>query len=516
MYHYKGIRIEHKGSSTIPKGHAMLESLDLTQTIDKDDYRKRIAPLEVRIGELQRAARECRVPVILVFEGWGAAGKGTLINTLITSLDPRGFNVYSTLPPTEEERMRPFLWRFWTKTPEQGRIALFDRSWYGRVLQDRVNATADKGEIMRAYDEIDSFERQLIDGGALIVKYFLHIGKKEQKKRFEKLESNPTTAWRVTREDWKHFKQYEQYAVAIEDMLARTSTEGAPWTIVEAHDRRFATIKVFETLVVALEGAIDTAKSVAGRKKKADLRVVPHAPPAVSILDKADLSRSLVLKEYDEEMAECRQKLWELEHRCYLKRLPVIVAFEGWDAAGKGGAIRRLAGSLDPRGYEVVPFGAPNDVEKLHHYLWRFWIHLPKAGHLTIFDRSWYGRVLVERVEGFCSDEAWERAYREINETEKQWAESGAAIMKFWLHISEAEQLKRFREREKDPDKTWKITPEDWRNREKWDAYRAAVDEMLLRTDKPHARWTVVEANSKYFARVKVLKTVIKTIEAAL
>jgi polyphosphate:AMP phosphotransferase len=493
----------------------MLEALDLSQTVDKDDYHRRIAPLERRIGELQRAARERGVPVIIVFEGLGAAGKGTLINTLITSLDPRGFNVYSIQPATEEERLRPFLWRFWTKTPEKGRIALFDRSWYGRVLGDRVDNVVGKGEITRAYDDIDSFERELIDGGALIVKYFLHIGRKEQKRRFEKLESSPTTAWRVTKEDWRHHKQYEEYAVAIEDMLAKTSTDAAPWTVVEAHDRRYATLRVFETLATLLDRAVHRAEdplTSGGAPRPPAI----HKKSAVSLLDKTDLSRTLALKEYDEEMVACKQSLWELEHRCYRKRLPVVVAFEGWDAAGKGGAIRRLAASLDPRGYEVVPFAAPNDVEKRHHYLWRFWRSLPKAGHLTIFDRSWYGRVLVERVEGFCTDEEWERAYREINETEKQWAESGAAIMKFWLHISAAEQLKRFHEREKDPDKRWKITPEDWRNREKWDAYKSAVDEMLLRTDKPHARWTVVEANSKLFARVKVLKTVIKTIEAAL
>jgi polyphosphate kinase 2 (PPK2 family) len=299
-------------------------------------------------------------------------------------------------------------------------------------------------------------------------------------------------------------------------MLAKTSTDASPWTVVEAQDRRFAALKVFDTLATALARAVGGAKTPAAGGSAAVPRAIHRTPSAVSILDKIDLSHSLAQKEYDAEMAACKETIWELEHRCYQKRLPVIVVFEGWDAAGKGGAIRRLAAALDPRGYEVVPFGAPNDVEKRHHYLWRFWKSLPKAGHLTIFDRSWYGRVLVERVEEFCSDGEWERAYREINETEKQWAEAGATIMKFWLHISAQEQLKRFHEREKDTDKQWKITPEDWRNREKWDAYKEAVDEMLLRTDKPHAKWTVVEANSKLFARVKVLKTVVKTIEAAL
>lgn len=237
---------------------------------------------------------------------------------------------------------------------------------------------------------------------------------------------------------------------------------------------------------------------------------------ANSMLDKADLSPSLTRSEYDRIMKQHQKWMWDLEHQVYKKRLPVAIVFEGWDAAGKGGAIRRLARAMDPHGYEVVPFAAPNDVEKNHHYLWRFWKSIPKAGHITIFDRSWYGRVLVERVEGFCSEEEWQRAYGEINETEEHWASFGMVIIKFWLHIDRGEQLKRFTARQKNPEKKWKITDEDWRNRKKWNEYKRAIDEMLLLTDKPHARWTVVEANSKTYARIKIIKTVIQTIEDAL
>jgi polyphosphate kinase 2 (PPK2 family) len=199
-----------------------------------------------------------------------------------------------------------------------------------------------------------------------------------------------------------------------------------------------------------------------------------------------------------------------------MKRIPVVIAYEGWDAAGKGGNIRRLTEHLDPRGYEVVPIAAPNDIELAHHYLWRFWREVPKAGHITIFDRTWYGRVLVERVEGFCTVTDWRRAYREINEMERHLTAFGTVLCKFWLQIDRKEQLRRFREREAIAYKKWKITDEDWRNRRKWKAYQAAVEEMLARTSTPHAPWTIVESNCKWYARIKVLDTVIDAIKKAL
>jgi AMP-polyphosphate phosphotransferase len=492
----------------------MLEKIDLTQTIDKADYRKRMEVLKPKLGLLQRQAHDLGIPLLVLFEGWGASGKGTLINNIILSMDPRGFKVYSTQVPTEEERLRPFLWRFWTKTPEKGRTAIFDRSWYGRVLGERVEKALKKGALVEAYDEINAFERQLVSGGTVIVKFLLHISKKEQKKRFEKLEKSPYTNWRVTDEDWADHKKYDAYVEAIENMLATTDTAPAPWTVVEAQDGKFATIKIFSTVVQALERAVSERD---GRKTGQTGKVPPKSGPrSRSILDNSDLALTISREEYKEKLKKYQEKIWELEHILFMKRLPVAIVFEGWDAAGKGGAIRRLVQGMDPRGYEVVPFAAPNDVEKQHHYLWRFWNKLPKAGHINIFDRSWYGRVLVERVEGFCNERDWRMAYQEINETEKQWAAFGMVVIKFWLHISYNEQLKRFNARKKDTEKQWKITDEDWRNRGKWDSYKKAVDEMLLRTDTPYAPWTVVEANSKQYARIKILKTVIKAIEKAL
>ena len=501
----------------------MLEQIDLSKQIDKEEYKSMLPELELRMGALQREARELGIPVAIVFEGWDAAGKGTLINRLIQTFDPRGCVVHPISAPNEEEMFRPFLWRFWVKTPQAGKIAVFDRSWYGRVLVGRVDELVKKRDWKRAYEDIRSFERQLTTDGALILKFFLHISKKEQKKRFKKLESSSVTEWKVTQEDWKHHQQYATYLEVTEEMLTKTDTGFAPWTVIEAHDRRFATLKTFKTVVDKLEQTIEDRKATRNAasstsKNATEAEAVDESFDVLnsSILDKIDLSLSLERDEYREKLKAYQQRIFELEHEIYIKRIPVVITYEGWDAAGKGGNIRRLTQSMDPRGYEVIPVAAPNDIEKAHHYLWRFWKAFPKAGHITIFDRTWYGRVLVERVEGFCSERDWRRAYREINEMEEQLVNFGAVLIKFWLHIDKDEQLQRFEARQQTPHKQWKITDEDWRNREKWDLYKLAVDEMLFRTSTVDAPWTIVEANSKYYARLKVLETVIESIEARL
>lgn len=494
----------------------MLEKIDLTKKIEKSKYKTLITDLELRIAALQRQAKELKIPVIIVFEGWDAAGKGTLINRLILSLDPRGFTVYPINPPNEEEKFRSFLWRFWIKTPEKGRMAIFDRSWYGRVLVARVDKLIKKKDWQNAYNEIKSFERQLSDDGTVIIKFFLHIAKSIQKKRFKMLESNQATSWKVTKEDWKHHKQYDLYANAIEEMLAKTDTDFAPWTIVEAHDRRFATIKIFQKAIDAIQEKIDQASAKKTRVKASPKSYDQLDILSSSVLDKADLSINIPREEYEKSLKNCKTRINELEHEVYLGRLPVIIVYEGWDAAGKGGNIKRLVSGMDPRGYEVIPIAAPNDIEKAHHYLWRFWNRIPKAGHIAIFDRSWYGRVMVERIEGFCSEEEWKRAYREINEFEEQLVNFGTILIKFWIHIDSEEQLRRFEDRKINPNKNWKITDEDWRNREKFDLYREAINEMLYRTSTVYAPWTIVESNCKWYARIKALNTVISEIEKRL
>jgi polyphosphate:AMP phosphotransferase len=492
----------------------MLESIDLSRKVSKEAYKEAKDPISLKLAALQRRAIELKIPVIVVFEGWNAAGKGTLINELILPLDPRGFDVYSIQPPNEEEALRPFLWRFWTRTPPRGRVAIFDRSWYRRVTEDRVSGKCLGAQLQQAFEDIRSFERQLADDGNVIIKFFLHISKKEQERRLEKLRSSPATAWRVIDKDLEAHKQYKEHLGAAEIMLAETDIDAAPWTIVEATDRRFATLKIFNTVVNAMEHRVAQIEQAAAKKADAVL-AAPSLPLelSTSILDRVDLTLSLTEEEYRKKLKARQDRIRELEHEIYVRRIPVVIVYQGWDAAGKGGNIRRLTQNLDPRGYNVVPVAAPNDLEKSHHYLWRFWTHMPKAGHLTIFDRSWYGRVMVERIEGFCTEAEWKRAYREINEMEQHMTHFGAVLLKFWLQIDPDEQLRRFRDRENTPYKQWKITPDDWRNREMWDQYKIAVEEMLYRTSTPYAPWTIVESNNKWYARLKVLDTVCKAIE---
>ena len=507
----------------------MLEKVDLSKKLSKEEYKEKMSHLETRIGQLQRECKALKIPIMIVFEGFGAAGKGLQIGRLIQSMDPRGFHVFPIKNETEEERMHPFLWRFWTKTPEKGRIAIYDGSWYRRVLIDRFEKRTKEKELPEAFHSINSFEKQLTDDGTVIIKLYLDISRKEQKKRFEKLQKNKETAWRVTQGDLERNAKYNEYAAMMEDMLFKTDTDYAPWTIIEATDRRFATVKIYTTVIKAMADQIEKQerqkkKVTADQETEDHMNVSEVAREAdkelrelqVSILSKADLSLKYSREEYEEKLDKLQKKIEKLHGELYRRRIPVVLGFEGWDAGGKGGAIKRLTAKMDARGYAVNPTASPNDIEKAHHYLWRFWRAMPKAGHVAIFDRTWYGRVMVERIEGFCTKEEWQRAYKEINDMEKDLYDAGAVVIKFWMHIDKDEQERRFRERQENPEKQWKITDEDWRNREKWDQYEDAVNEMLLRTSTDYAPWVVVEGNDKNYARVKVLKTVVDAIEERL
>ena len=490
----------------------MLEKIDLSKKVDKKTYRRVMDEAEEKLGLLQRECKDAGIPVILVFEGMGAAGKGVQINRLIQALDPRGFDVYACDRPTEDEQMRPFLWRYWTKTPAKGRIAVFDRSWYRSVQVDRFDGLTPEDKLGDAYQDILSFEKQLCDDGTVIMKFFLYIDKDEQKKRFKKLEGSKETSWRVTDEDWNRNKDFGRYLKMNEEMLEKTDTDYAPWVIIEAVDKDYAALKIASTVMDRLEYELEHSrpeeeKTAQGQEAKIRERFKN------GVLSGIDLSKSLTEEEYKTRLKKLQKRLAELHSELYRLRIPVVIGFEGWDAGGKGGAIKRLTSNLDPRGYRVNPTAAPNDIEKVHHYLWRFWNSVPKAGHIAIFDRTWYGRVMVERIEGFCSEAEWRRAYQEINEMESHMANAGAVVLKFWLHIDKDEQERRFRERQANPAKQWKITDEDWRNREKWDQYEEAVNEMLIRTSTTYAPWIVVEGNDKRYARVKVLQTVVDALE---
>ncbi len=486
----------------------MLGQIDVNKTMDKKTYDSKMEQLEVRFGELQRECKEKKIPVMVVFEGLDASGKGTLINRMIQSLDPRGFKVFTLGREKEDEVMRPYFWRFFTKTAERGRMHIFDQSWYKGFYEKDLSEK----------DVLD-FEEMLTEDGTLIVKFFLMISKEEQKKRLDKLQKNSETSWRVTQRDKENNKNYEKCLKKYDRILVHTDTANAPWTVVEATDRLYATCKIVTTMVEKMEKAVKEAGKAA-KSMTEDTEISDQAMETEKfrngVLQGIDLDKTLTREEYKRKKKDLQKRLITLHNKMYLKRVPVILAFEGWDAGGKGGAIKRLTQAMDPRGYEVVPVAAPNDIEKAHHYLWRFWEKIPKAGHMAIFDRTWYGRVLVERIEGFASEKEWSRAYSEINNMEEQFTNAGYIVLKFWMHIDKEEQERRFHERENTPAKQWKITDEDWRNRAKWDEYEKAVDEMIVRTSTEDAPWIVVEANSKYYARIKVLETVVAALEERL
>ncbi|MCB1123839.1 MAG: polyphosphate:AMP phosphotransferase [Verrucomicrobiae bacterium] len=490
--------------------------MPVTETTDSEDQlKKELNLLDQQIGSLQRQATQRKIPVIILFEGADGAGKGELINRVLQSLDPRGFKVHTMHSPSEESFYRPFLWRFWTRTPARGRITIFDRSWYRLLLDDRVNGDIADKQVPKVVREIRNFEQQLTDDGVVLIKVYLTISEERQEERLTQLAKNPATSWRVTDKDWKRHELYDEYRAKTEEMIHLTHAKSAPWARIDSTNFKEANVELLKFVNGQLQTAIERRKAPKIPKVDPDLDWIPR-DKYPSPLDKVDLSPTLDKEKYRTKRNKLQDRLHELEHELYIHRRPVVLVFEGWDAAGKGGAIRRLTKGLDPRGYEVIPVAAPNDLEKSHHYMWRFWTQFPKAGHIAIYDRSWYGRVMVERLEGFCSQAEWKRAYDEINETEEHWTNGGTILLKFWIHIDPEEQLSRFKAREANPVKRWKITDEDWRNREKWERYKIAVEDMINLTNKPNAPWVVVEGNNKPFARIKVLETTVKAIEQAL
>lgn len=492
----------------------MLDTLDLDLSLDKTTYQFEMEKLMQQLRSLQKACWEKKLPMIVVLEGWAAAGKGSLVKKMINYMDPRGFVVNPIWPPSEQEQRYPFLWRFWEKLPSKGKIGFFYHSWYTHVLEDRLFERTPEGKIPGVIAQINAFERQLVDDGTAIAKFWLHLSRQELKQRLKKYADDPLEAWRVRPEDWQQAKHYRQYKAIAEEMLVQTSTGSAPWTLVESDCNRWARVKVLTQMAAVLTEALD----------RQHLAIIPPAaiaqeqlrPAEPDLLAQVDLRLSLSVSEYKQELRHEQVQLRQLQMSIHKHHIPVLVVFEGWDAAGKGGVIKRLTDALDPRSYFVRPFAAPNDEEKAHHYLWRFWRRLPPAGTIGLFDRSWYGRVLVERVEGFASEIEWHRAYQEINEFESQLTSAGYVLVKFWLHISPEEQLQRFESRQNDPFKQYKLTAEDWRNREKFPLYQVAVNQAIQRTSTPTAPWKIIPANDKYYARVTVIETVTQAIKAAL
>src|ERR1051326_1211254 len=461
----------------------MFETAELGRKVSKAEYEKREPSVRLGLLQAQDQLKEGDFPVILLIGGVDGAGKGETVNKLHEWMDARYLRTHAFRQPSDEEAERPYFWRFWRALPPRGRIGIFFGSWYTNPIVRQVHHEQHKAELDSALARINRFEKELVDDGALILKLWFHLSKKAQKERLKTLEKDPLTRWRVTPADWKNFKLYNRFRRVSEHVLRETSTGEAPWMVIEGTDSRYRSLAAGDYLLDALKRRLEERRGSDRRSAKG--KTAPR--DSRTVLDALDLSRKLEEKEYRVELEKLQGRLNLLSRKAKRKGHSTVMVFEGWDAGGKGSAIRRVTAALDARDYTVIPVAAPTEEERAHHYLWRFWRHLPRAGRVLIFDRSWYGRVLGERVEGFASEPEWKRGYAEINDFEEQLRERGMTIVKYWLHIDKAEQMRRFKSREKTSFKQYKITEEDFRNRRQWTAYQQAVNEMVERTSTEFA-----------------------------
>ena len=486
----------------------MLKDFEKSKSEEKEVLNDEIKALRARLIGQQQLIREKKLPILVLIEGWAAAGKGSLIKEIISEIDPRFYNVVSPAVIPESESRYPFLYPYATAIPENGKLIFLDSGWMESVVRKKLRLEISGEEYKRRVRAVNEFERQLRDGGYLLLKIFLHIDKEEQCERLEALSESADTEWRVTPDDlWQH-REYDAFLKAYDAFMKKTD-EPEEWHVLDGKRRRTAVRDAMKLLVGRIDKMLEKERYVGEPFDETfPLLKMPK-------LADVDLSPTISDGDYKSELKKLQKRLSELHNVIYRKKIPVILCYEGWDAAGKGGNIRRVAYPLDPRGFDVHPIASPLPPELNRQYLWRFWTRLPRTGHIAIFDRTWYGRVMVERLEGFCTEKDWKRAYNEINEFERQLTDWGAVLLKFWIHIDQETQLARFTERQNTPEKQWKITDEDWRNREKWPQYEKAVDEMLQKTSTQNAPWYIIESNDKHYARIKALKIIVKALEEA-
>ena len=473
---------------------------------EKKQLKNEIKALRERLLSRQQDLKAKGLPVLVLVEGWAAAGKGTLIRELISEIDPRFYNVVSKVFTPENESRYPFLYPFASAIPENGKIMFYDSGWMEDCVRKYLHRDITEKEYKKRIRAVNEFERQLRDGGYLVLKLFLDIEKKEQRERIGRLRESYETEWRVTREDLWQLHEYDNFRDTFESFMKKTD-DAVKWHVIDGSDQKKAVRDSLKLLVKMIDKGLEKGRYV-GEPFEEDFPLLDMPD-----LKDVDLSKTISEEDYKKELKKLQSRLAELHNSIYRKKIPVILCYEGWDAAGKGGNIRRIAKPLDPRGFDVLPIASPEPHELNRQYLWRFWTRLPKTGHIAIFDRTWFGRVMVERLEGFCTEKDWKRAYNEMNEFERQLTDWGAVVIKFWIHIDPETQLERFTERQNTPEKQWKLTDEDWRNREKWPQYEEAVNEMLKKTSTKNAPWYIIESNDKKYARIKTLKILVKALE---
>ncbi|MGE0815751.1 MAG: polyphosphate:AMP phosphotransferase [Vicinamibacterales bacterium] len=490
----------------------MFETAELGRSTSRKEYLKQEPALRVGLLTVQYELRDANFPVVLILGGNDRLGCAEVLNLLHEWMDARYLEANVFDAPTDEEAERPWFWRYWRTLPGKGRIGIYHREWTSRVILDRLRGTIDDTELNARLQHIEQFERALTADGAVVLKLWLHVSRDALKARLAAARKERDTSWEVTKSDRLLLRHYERVQKLSEQVLRRTSVGQALWNVIESVDERYRNVTVAQMLMLTL------TRRLAEPPRTGATRVPPKPRQAdpLTVLDRIDLGRTLGKAEYEADLRRYWARLAKLSRKGHRKNLTVVVVFEGWDAAGKGGIIRRLTKALDAAHYRVVPVAAPSEDERAHHYLWRFWNRLPRAGHWTLFDRSWYGRVLVERLEALATEDEWRRAYAEINDFEGLLVEHGILLLKFWIHISPEEQIARFKAREQVPFKKYKITPEDYRNRDRWAGYELAANEMVQRTSTDFARWHLVAGNDKRWARIQVLRTVCRAVRDAL
>lgn len=493
----------------------MFEAIELGQTLGKQEFKDQEEEFRTKLLMLQRELQEANVATLIIVSGVEGSGKGEVVDNLNKWFDSRGMETHAFWDETDEEKERPDYWRYWMRLPPRGNIGIMFGGWYWEPIHAHTDKELDDASLDEHARRIKEFERMLRADGLLIVKLWFHLSYDEHKKRLKQRSRSPHPT--NYKEDEKEVqKRYQDFLLASERVIRHTDIPEAPWYLIEADDGNFRDASVAKVLLQQISHRLTDHRRGGDRRVQTDTPVVTLDGNPVTILDKVDTEATIDKDEYKKQLKFYQEKLAELSWQAYHNKHSTVIVFEGWDAAGKGGALRRVTSAIDARLYRGISVAAPTDEEIAHHYLWRFWRQIPRAGYMTIYDRSWYGRVLVERVEDFASPQEWRRAYQEINSFEEQLANNGVIVVKFWLHISAEEQLQRFEERQNIPWKQHKLTEEDWRNRDKWGDYTQAVNEMIVRTSTSKAPWHIVAGNDKRFARIDVLKHVCERLQSTL
>jgi polyphosphate:AMP phosphotransferase len=489
--------------------------VSISQYLDSKTYKTLSDQLRVKLVNAQYDLKNSSTSVVLLLAGNDLPACEEFIDVLQEWVDVRYVDTRAFRWPTEEESQHPPLWRYWKEMPSDGRMAVFYGAWIMNLVLERAEKTLGLKEFRTRLRRINDLEKLLHDDGKIVLKIWLHTDEKQLKKRLKKAEKKPGSEMYVGQFSHHIYDVYKKSEPVIEE-LNSILNEHVPWQWIETSDAKALNVTIAQRLLAAMEKGVEGSSETQGLDVVATMatpKTTPITKPKIDYLSLVDLNCSYEYEEYKQRLSAGQLRLKKLFDKARRHKVTPVIAFEGWDAAGKGGVIRRLTQALSAWTYRVVPVAAPTPEELAYHYLWRFWRRIPRAGRAVIFDRTWYGRVLVERVEGYATSNQWQRAFSEINDFEAQLDEANCCVIKFWIHIDKNQQLERFKLREKTNYKKHKITDDDYRNREKWPEYEEAINQMVEQTSSVFAPWHLVPSNNKRYARVMVIEIICDTLE---